>query len=65
MWKTKKVHDIQGDLKTVHPKAFGTKNQVASAKYIGNIRARGDGKTTHWHVDRRKKKGTIADRKNK
>ena len=40
---------------------FGTQGRVKSAKYIG-IQDTGE-KFTHWHVDRRRKKGTVDDRK--
>jgi len=45
-------------------KVFGTKKEVKGAEHIGSeVIFKNPSKETHWHIDRRKKKGTIADRK--
>ncbi len=47
---------------TKHKKAFGINKELTDPKseLIGTTTTRG--KTTHWYAERRKQKGTIADR---
>lgn len=68
--------DVQFMYTQEFPKAFGVKNPLKKnpPPYIGVIQAKrelskGNGhgpsiETTHWYADRRRKKGTIAGRKN-
>lgn len=62
------IQDITA-IKKIYEKAFGARQKVKDAKYIGSIAPVGtitkenSRKIKHWYVDRRKKRGTAADRK--
>ena len=52
----------------VYPKAFGTRKRVKdpNAAYIGKVVHALSGRSVYWYADRRdrrRKKGTVADRK--
>ncbi len=51
----------QGVESCVPVKAFGTNQGVSGTTFLGSTIA--NRKIAHWHVDRRKKQGTVADRK--
>ena len=62
--------DMTRESLKVHPRAFGTTKRVEYTTYLGKItrtkktKVSGNGRKseTYWHVDRRKKKGTVKDR---